>query len=146
MLDRDYKFYLSFENGACDEYVTEKVWRILEIHVVPVVLGGANYSKRLPPHSYIDIREFESPALLAAFLWKLDANDDLYNEYFAWKPHYNVYGWEYRCRLCKYMNQRDVKDVNIIDRVDEFWNGKTQCQTPKDFYKDMELNFTNRLV
>ena len=27
LLQRDYKFYLSFENSNCDEYITEKFWR-----------------------------------------------------------------------------------------------------------------------
>jgi len=28
LLERDYKFYLSFENSNCDEYITEKFWHI----------------------------------------------------------------------------------------------------------------------
>lgn len=38
-LDRDYKFYLSFENALCDQYVTEKFWRRMAEPVVPVVMG-----------------------------------------------------------------------------------------------------------
>ncbi len=37
--------------------------------VVPVVLGGANYSALgAPPHSYIDSADFASPKQLAHFL------------------------------------------------------------------------------
>jgi hypothetical protein len=45
--------------------------------VVPVVYGGANYSRIAPPHSYIDARQFE-PKQLANYLKKLDANDTLF--------------------------------------------------------------------
>jgi alpha-1,3-fucosyltransferase len=45
MLDKGYKFYLSFENSLCSDYVTEKFWKILNFNIVPIVLGGANYEK-----------------------------------------------------------------------------------------------------
>ena len=38
-VERDYMFYLSFENSLCDQYVTEKLWERLKMNVVPVVLG-----------------------------------------------------------------------------------------------------------
>lgn len=33
MLERDYKFYLSFENNFCRDYVTEKLFNILQLQV-----------------------------------------------------------------------------------------------------------------
>ena len=38
-IERDYMFYLSFENSLCDHYVTEKLWNWLKRDIVPVVMG-----------------------------------------------------------------------------------------------------------
>jgi len=59
MIESTYKFYLSFENSICTDYVTEMFFRIAQLDsVVPVVYGGADYSRIAPPHSYIDARKF----------------------------------------------------------------------------------------
>lgn len=60
MLGKNYKFYLSFENSLCDDYVTEKFYNALLYNTVPIVFGGANYSKLAPKNSYIDVRNFTS--------------------------------------------------------------------------------------
>ena len=61
MLERDYKFYLSFENSICRDYVTEKFYNPLLYSTVPVVYGGADYdSIGAPFNSYIDVRNFTS--------------------------------------------------------------------------------------
>ncbi|EFX82223.1 hypothetical protein DAPPUDRAFT_302634 [Daphnia pulex] len=70
-LERDYLFYLSFENSFCPDYVTEKFYRAVEMGTVPVVFGGANYSLFAPPHSFINARDFQTPKLLAEYLVKL---------------------------------------------------------------------------
>lgn len=54
-----YRFYLSFENSICDDYVTEKFFNALKYNVIPVTFGGTDYSAIAPPHSYIDALSFE---------------------------------------------------------------------------------------
>lgn len=45
LLESEYYFYLAFENSLCEDYVTEKVLTALEHFAVPVVYGGANYTR-----------------------------------------------------------------------------------------------------
>lgn len=44
-LESKYYFYLAFENSFSEDYVTEKILTALEHFVVPVVYGGANYTR-----------------------------------------------------------------------------------------------------
>ena len=134
---KKYKFYLSFENSLCEDYITEKVWKVLSvIGSVPVVLGHSNYSALLPPGSYIDVRDFKSPAELAQYLLYLHRNDSEYNKYFAWKETYYVpvkvqhdaHRW---CELCEYLhvNKGRHKTVDIA------WDSKQECISSSVFYK-----------
>ncbi|XP_049273418.1 alpha-(1,3)-fucosyltransferase C-like [Rhipicephalus sanguineus] len=43
--ERNYHFILTFEDSICAEYVTEKLFTALKYDIVPVVFGGANYSR-----------------------------------------------------------------------------------------------------
>lgn len=45
MLKSDYYFYLAFENSICEDYVTEKVLTATKHFTVPIVLGGADYTR-----------------------------------------------------------------------------------------------------
>lgn len=45
MLRKDYYFYMAFENSFSEDYVTEKVLHGYDNYVVPIVYGGANYSR-----------------------------------------------------------------------------------------------------
>ncbi|XP_037803091.1 alpha-(1,3)-fucosyltransferase C-like [Penaeus monodon] len=122
MLEKNYKFYLSFENSLCKDYVTEKLFSVLKYNVVPVVYGLANYALIAPPGSYIDALSFPSVESLAKYLKYLDGNDTAYNEYFRWKGQYTIdNGWSNTaqgfCDLCKKLHQdstpkvyRDIKD------------------------------------
>ncbi|KAI9551468.1 hypothetical protein GHT06_021801 [Daphnia sinensis] len=117
MLERDYLFYLSFENSFCPDYASEKFFRAFQSGVVPVVFGGANYSLLAPPHSYINARDFQTPKLLAEYLVKLSHDLDLYSRYFDWRGEFDLKrhsGW---CNLCKMLNDphAEAKSYPVIE-------------------------------
>ena len=107
MVNRSYKFYLSLENSVCrvgwvtarslsispclsQDYVTEKFFNLLPYNVIPVVLNGANMSRVAPPHSYINVMDFNTTEELALYLHAVDQNDELFASYFWWRDFYTV--------------------------------------------------------
>ena len=68
LLGDKYKFYLSFENAMCKDYITEKFFMVLNQNVIPVVFTGANMSSVAPPHSYINVADFPTIQELVAHL------------------------------------------------------------------------------
>ena len=44
ILVAEYKFYFSFENSLCKDYITEKFFQILKFNIIPVLYGGGLYS------------------------------------------------------------------------------------------------------
>ena len=133
MLKRIYKFYLSFENNICDEYITEKAWNALKHDIVPVVLGGADYASLLPPHSYIDVANFTSPKALATYLRQVANDDDLYRSYFRWKRDYYIAGQDRDCALCEFLSSRKSEKY-ILPSFNSFWNRTKFCRTPDSYY------------
>ncbi|XP_054772712.2 3-galactosyl-N-acetylglucosaminide 4-alpha-L-fucosyltransferase FUT3-like [Lytechinus pictus] len=88
-----YKFILAMENSPCDGYVSEKFWNSGVMNgVVPIVYGGtrAAYERVAPPNSFIHIGDFSSQQELVNYLLKVDKNDSLYNEFFAWRRQGHV--------------------------------------------------------
>ncbi|BFZ05173.1 hypothetical protein BsWGS_08211 [Bradybaena similaris] len=129
MLNRDYKFYLSFENSNCRDYITEKFFiNGLKHDVIPIVMGAApeDYERAAPPHSYIHVDDFESPKELADYLHKLDKNDDLYNEYFQWKGTGDIINTFFWCRLCALAHDED-RGLSWYNDVNAWWRGGDIC-------------------
>lgn len=46
-LEKNYYFYFAFENAISEDYVTEKILYALDHYTVPVVYGGADYSRQV---------------------------------------------------------------------------------------------------
>jgi hypothetical protein len=86
----NYKFYLSFENALCIDYVTEKFFKVLKTGMIPVVYGGADYRAMFPPNSYINVLDFPSIQGLAEYLQDLSSKPDEWRKYFEWRKDYWV--------------------------------------------------------
>ncbi|XP_069169702.1 alpha-(1,3)-fucosyltransferase C-like [Procambarus clarkii] len=132
LLNTHYKFYLSFENSLCRDYVTEKFFRILRLDIVPVVFGQANYGLHAPPHAYIDALTFPSVKALADHLIYLDKNDTAYNEYFRWKRYHRVpNSWENwskpYCELCERLHADHT--VKVYHDIHQWFVEGSSCSS-----------------
>ncbi|KFM64182.1 Glycoprotein 3-alpha-L-fucosyltransferase A, partial [Stegodyphus mimosarum] len=128
MLDREYKFYLAFENSNCRDYITEKFFiNGLGHDVIPIVMGARpeDYARASPPNSYIHVEEFAGPAELARYLHLLDSNDTLYNSYFQWKNRGEFINTRFWCRLCALLHAPVVPKV--YTDIHTWWAGKGTC-------------------
>ena len=130
-----YKFYLAFENSICRDYMVEASWA-LDIGVIPVVLGGGNYSNILPPHSYIDVHEFTSPETLANYRKQVSQNEALYKEYFEWRNHWEKIEsgknaiW---CRFCEALHQ---SQFHRHHHKFSDWFHPSKCTSSIDYYQN----------
>ena len=131
-----YKFYLSFENSFCIDYITEKYWETpLSLNMVPVVMGGASYENEqlAIPGSFINVVDFESVEALAKYLMYLNSNDTAYNEYFMWRRKFKrnplITGWP--CRLCAALNN-DSLPAKVYDNLGEYWGVEKTCGRNED--------------
>ncbi|XP_046971901.1 glycoprotein 3-alpha-L-fucosyltransferase A-like [Vanessa cardui] len=125
MLDKEYKFYLAFENSNCRDYVTEKFFvNGLQHDVVPIVMGARppEYAAVAPHNSYIHVEEFAGPEELAAYLRRLDEDDTLYNSYFKWKGTGEFINTYFFCRVCAmvHANGRRQRSAHYTD-VQAWW-------------------------
>jgi len=72
----DYRFALSFENVSnISGYVTEKIFDCFRAGTVPIYWGASNISDCVPPETFIDYREFASPADLHDYLTGVSASE-----------------------------------------------------------------------
>ena len=131
-----YKFYLSFENSFCIDYITEKYWaNSLSNNIVPVVMGGASYENEqlAIPGSFINVVDFVSVEAFAKYLIYLNSNDTAYNEYFMWKRKFKpaplTPGWP--CRVCMALNN-DSLPAKVYDNLGDFWGVAKTCGGNED--------------
>lgn len=133
MLENDYKFYLSFENSNCTDYITEKLFEnALGRNILPIFMGTTRteYEKYAPERSFIHVADFQSPKELANYLNELDKNDTLYNSYFKWKGTGEIIedGTNMFCRMCAILHDDQIMSVpRWYENINQWWNGPTTC-------------------
>ncbi|ELU01962.1 hypothetical protein CAPTEDRAFT_143979 [Capitella teleta] len=134
-----YKFYLAFENSLCEDYVTEKLWKVMKPNVVPIVMGAVDYGAILPTGSYIDVRDFHSPRHLAWYLNYLNRNPEAYNNYLRHKGSLKLSRkfMPRECIFCKRLHELNGQ-TSIVYGLDAFWSSR-RCIEPEVFnsYRDL---------
>ncbi len=48
IIGNEFKFYLSFENAFCKDYITEKFFIILRYNIIPIVMGSGIHEDYIP--------------------------------------------------------------------------------------------------
>ncbi len=93
----------------------------------------ADYTRVLPPHSYIDAGK-HSPAELARLLHRLDQDQEEYLSYFWWMDHYSptIYMNSVMpiCQLCRKLVAGDPEEGRMSSSVDleKWWWEGSQCR------------------
>lgn len=134
LMEKNYRFYMSFENSNCQDYVTEKMYNLLKYDIVPVVYGGANYTEFAPPHSVINVLDFQNLTSVANYLEFLAKNPVEYLKYFEWKKRYVIADSNENilCDLCKKLHEPLVpKSYNI----GEWWWGENDGKCFNDVFR-----------
>ena len=146
-LQHKYKFYLSFENSLCKEYVTEKLFDAMKTNMIPIVFGAYDYKNNLPERSYIDVRDFSSPKTLAEYLIVVSNNKTLFDSYLRWKENYEVDTYNLyhngTCQLCEYLHQTRHDPPKTI-HLDEFWS-IDMCISKHKFLQSVGLDKSDEL-
>jgi len=96
-------------------------------NLLPIVMGARpeEYALVAPYRSYIHVDEFGSPEKLAAYLNRLDNDDDLYNSYFRWKGTGELIRAHFLCRLCAVLH--DDFPNKFYPDYNDWWHGPGIC-------------------
>lgn len=79
-------------------------------------MGGVNYSRILPPGSFINAGDFDNPEHLSSYLFSLLRNETLFESYFSWRPYYNIHSYMSipdNCDLCNQLVSGHLKEKKV---------------------------------
>ncbi|KII68369.1 Alpha-(1,3)-fucosyltransferase 6 [Thelohanellus kitauei] len=133
----NYKFYISFENSICEDYITEKYSAPIDCGSIPIVMTPKINLKHLIPGSYINVFDFASPKRLGEHLANVSKSFKLYLEYFKWKQYYRVESTSIENDVCKMVEAIDESQTStrMTDHlIHEIFNGR-KCMNARDIYE-----------
>lgn len=120
-----YKFYLSFENSLCDDYISEKYWKLynpeslFDMNILPITRGATEeqYNKIAPAKSLVNANRFKTPQQLAEYLNYLNRNETAYLEYFEWKLKlYNKFENVKNNKISNSIELNKYKSLNVLSK------------------------------
>ncbi|KAI6216498.1 Fucosyl transferase [Aphelenchoides besseyi] len=125
---KDYRFYIAFENNVCEDYVTEKFYRIKDL-ILPLVLNDSIYRNLAPENSYIAVDTFKNMSGLAEYLQFLMDDDEAYLQHFTWAREYSLrspalFSRSY-CDICR--NAHDPNFHRVYENIAEWFSPKRRC-------------------
>ncbi|KAJ1348837.1 hypothetical protein KIN20_004230 [Parelaphostrongylus tenuis] len=113
-----HRFYISFENSVCNDYITEKFFMRASQILIPIVAVRRVYEDAgIPNGSFIALDDFGSMKELADHLTDLRQNDTKYLEYFEWITRYRkptAHIGDALCKLCEDIHSRSRFHINDI--------------------------------
>uniref|UniRef100_A0A914E239 Fucosyltransferase n=1 Tax=Acrobeloides nanus TaxID=290746 RepID=A0A914E239_9BILA len=132
-------FYLAFENSICNDYVTEKFWRLKKL-IIPIVLNRKIAENVVPGQYFIAVDDFKSVESLAEHLNFLMENPSKYKKYLSWYKNYEKHGEEsdgqYESCFCRLCERVSTKLPNRIQNIEEWWEKKGECKI--DYAKNLD--------
>ncbi|XP_063624319.1 alpha-(1,3)-fucosyltransferase C-like isoform X2 [Cydia splendana] len=137
LIQEQYYFYLSFENSFSKDYVTEKLLTALQNYAVPIVYGGANYTRFMPDGIYLHAGELEVSDL-AKQMNDIIKDKNRYYSFFKWRNHYSYHDKEEspdsddQCITCAMLNDETLmKKKTVYKDFTNWWNVPWGCYGKK---------------
>jgi len=155
----------------CDEYVTEKYWKLynldkfFKVNLVPIVRGPstAHYEKISIKKSFINANDFKTAKALGDYLSYLNENNTAYLEYFEWKldfykkfeetivnkqiaqveANYKQHSNDIFCEVCSKLHDKSYLNSNNGKiKISEYFNPVKDCwDTPESPFLDKIIRF-----
>ncbi|KAG8195153.1 hypothetical protein JTE90_023330 [Oedothorax gibbosus] len=125
-LFKRYKFYLSFENAICKDYVTEKFFNVFNSDIIPVVFGAADYSKYAPEGSVVHAGKYPQPQKMAEKLLEIASKEKLFIGILKKKSAFRAYLDPWPCRLCNKLHSS--KSLSVLKNVEKWHIDDAQCK------------------